>query len=97
MPLSEIVRQNAEDNRTAAAYGVYQPGSDRKDEIKLHSTFIIHVDRTVLWCNTGHSPFLDNQTLQSVMARQLGLLAPQKKRQGIDAESLRILRAGSLL
>lgn len=67
------------DNRVAQAYGVYQPEADGKPEIKLHGTFVIDSDGTVLWCNTGNKPFLDNQTLITVIARQHGLLATSKE------------------
>jgi peroxiredoxin Q/BCP len=68
-----------EDNRVAEAYRVFKPESDGKPEIKLHGTFIIDVDGTILWCNTGHKPFLDNQTLLTVIARKHGLLSSKKK------------------
>ena len=65
------------DNRIAKAYGVYQPEADGKPEVKKHGTFVIDADGTVLWCNTGNKPFLDNQTLLTVIARQHGLLESQ--------------------
>jgi len=61
------------DNAVALAYGVYQPEAEGKPENKLHGTFVIDSDGTVLWCNTGTQPFLDNQTLLTVIARQHGL------------------------
>ncbi|MEI8379795.1 MAG: peroxiredoxin family protein [Planctomycetota bacterium] len=61
------------DNKVALAYGVYQPEAEGQPENKLHGTFVIDSDGTVLWCNTGTKPFLDNQTLLTVIARQHGL------------------------
>jgi len=65
-------------NSVAEAYGVFQPERDGKPEIKLHGTFVIDSDGTVLWCNTGNKPFLDNQTLLTVIARQHGLLSADR-------------------
>ena len=45
--------------------------------MKQHGTFVIDSDGTVLWCNTGNKPFLDNQTLLTVIARQHDLLTPR--------------------
>ena len=61
-------------SKVAEAYGVYQPETDGKLEHKLHGTFVIDSDGTVLWCNTGNKPFLDNQTLLTVIAQQHGLM-----------------------
>lgn len=65
------------DNRVAETYGVYQPQTEGKPEVKLHGTFVIDSDGTVLWCNSGNKPFLDNQTLLTVIARQHGLLSTE--------------------
>ncbi|MBS0206452.1 MAG: redoxin domain-containing protein [Planctomycetes bacterium] len=65
------------DNKVAQAYGVFQPEADGKPEVKKHGTFVIDSDGTVLWCNVGNKPFLDNQTLLTVIARQHGLLESQ--------------------
>lgn len=61
------------DNKVAEAYGVYQPEAEGKPEVKQHGTFVIDSDGTVLWCNVGNKPFLDNKTLLTVIARQHGL------------------------
>jgi peroxiredoxin Q/BCP len=66
------------DSSVAQAYGVYQPEANGKPEIKLHGTFVIDADGTVLWCNSGNKPFLDNQTLLTVIAKQHGLLTTEK-------------------
>jgi peroxiredoxin len=63
-----------QDKRIAEAYGVFQPETDGKPEVKRHGTFVIDSDGTVLWCQIGNQPFLDNQTLLTVIARQHGLL-----------------------
>jgi len=65
------------DNRVAAEYGVFQPESEGKPEVKLHGTFVIDADGTVLWCNTGNKPFLDNKTLLTVIAKAHGLLTTE--------------------
>lgn len=65
-------------NHVAESYGVFQPESEGKPETKLHGTFVIDADGTVLWCNIGTKPFLDNQTLLTVIARQHGLLSTDK-------------------
>ena len=62
------------ESKVAAAYGVYQPEANGKLEHKLHGTFVIDSDGIVLWCNTGNKPFLDNQTLLTVIAKQHGLM-----------------------
>lgn len=62
------------DNRVAQQYGVFQPESAGQPELQLHGTFVIDSDGTVLWTNTGNKPFLDNQTLLTVIARQHDLL-----------------------
>ena len=66
------------DNRVAESYGVFQTEADGKPEIKLHGTFVIDSDGTVLWCHTGNKPFLDNKTLLTVIARQHGLLSTDR-------------------
>lgn len=66
------------ENRVAESYGVFQAEAEGKPEIKLHGTFVIDSDGTVLWCNTGNKPFLDNKTLLTVIARQHGLLSTDK-------------------
>ena len=63
-----------QDNRVAEAYGVFQAEKEGKPEVKRHGTFVIDSDGTVLWCNIGNKPFLDNQTLLTIIARQHGLL-----------------------
>lgn len=65
------------DNSVATAYGVFQPEADGKPEQKLHGTFVIDSDGTVLWCNTGNKPFLDNKTLLTVIAKAHGLLSTE--------------------
>lgn len=65
------------DNKIAQAYGVYQPETEGHPEVKKHGTFVIDSDGTVLWCNVGNKPFLDNQTLLTVIAGQHGLLENQ--------------------
>jgi len=62
------------DNEVARAYGVYEPQTPNHPEVKLHGTFVLDSAGTVLWCNTGNKPFLDNQTLISVIAEKYGLL-----------------------
>ena len=42
------------------------------------SARVIDSDGTVLWCNTGNKPFLDNQTLLTVIAKQHGLMGKQE-------------------
>ena len=66
------------DNSIAETYGAYQSEANGKPEIKLHGTFVVDADGTVLWCNSGNKPFLDNQTLLTVIAKQHGLLTTQK-------------------
>ena len=63
------------DNRVAQQYGVFQPEAGDNPENLLHGTFVINTDGTVLWTNTGNKPFLDNQTLLTVIARQHGLIS----------------------
>ncbi len=63
------------DNRVAQQYGAFQPEAGDKPENLLHGTFVINTDGTVLWTNTGNKPFLDNQTLLTVIARQHGLIS----------------------
>lgn len=63
------------ENKIATAYGVYQSESEGMPENKLHGTFVIDSDGTILWCNTGNKPFLDNQTLLTVIAGKHGLLS----------------------
>lgn len=65
------------DNRVAQQYGVFQPEADGEPEMQLHGTFVINSDGTVLWTNTGNKPFLDNQTLLTVIATEYGLLTPR--------------------
>lgn len=66
------------DNRVAQQFGVFQSEADGKPEIQQHGTFVINSDGTVLWANTGNKPFLDNQTLLTVIARQHDLLTPRE-------------------
>ena len=66
------------DNRVAQQYGVFRPEADGQPELLLHGTFVINSDGTVLWANTGNKPFLDNQTLLTVIARQHDLLTPRE-------------------
>lgn len=63
------------DNQVAQQFGVFRPEAEGQPELLLHGTFVIDSDGTVLWTNTGNKPFLDNQTLITVIARQHGLLA----------------------
>lgn len=62
------------DNQIAQAYGVYRPEIDGKAETKLHGTFVLDSEGQVLWCQTGNKPFLDNQTLLTVIAAHYDLL-----------------------
>jgi len=62
------------DNNVAQQYGTFRPESEGQSELLLHGTFVIDTDGTVLWVNTGNKPFLDNQTLLTVIARQHGLM-----------------------
>ena len=66
------------DNRVAQQFGVFQSEADGKPEMQLHGTFVINSDGMVLWANTGNKPFLDNQTLLTVIARQHDLLTPRE-------------------
>lgn len=66
------------DGQVAAAYGVYEPEHDGKPENKLHGTFVVDADGTVLWCQAGNKPFLDNKTLLTVIAAKYGLLSVDK-------------------
>ena len=63
------------DNSVAQQYGTFRPESAGQPELLLHGTFVIDTDGTVLWANTGNKPFLDNQTLLTVIARQHGLIS----------------------
>jgi thioredoxin-dependent peroxiredoxin len=65
-----------EDHHVAQSYGVFQPASDKQPENQLHGTFVIDADGTILWCNSGNKPFLDNKTLLTVIARHCGALFP---------------------
>ena len=62
------------DNSVAQQFGTFRPESEGQPELLLHGTFVIDTDGTVLWANTGNKPFLDNQTLLTVIARQHGLM-----------------------
>ncbi len=66
------------DNRVAQQFGVFRPEADGQPELLLHGTFVVNTDGTVLWTNTGNKPFLDNQTLLTVIARQHDLLTPRE-------------------
>lgn len=65
------------DNRVAQQFGTFRPESAGQPELLLHGTFVIDTDGTVLWANTGNKPFLDNQTLLTVIARQHGLISSE--------------------
>lgn len=51
------------DNKVAEAYGVFTPGGDKKNDVKLHGTFIIDREGRVKWAYDGTTPFTNNQSL----------------------------------
>jgi peroxiredoxin Q/BCP len=59
-------------NRVAQAYGVYQPPSDGRPELRQHGTFLIGRDGRVFWVDVGQEPFLDTRSLLIQLARHNG-------------------------
>ena len=50
-------------NKTAQAYGVFRPKSDKTPELQQHATFVIDRSGVVRWAQQGDEPFTDNRTL----------------------------------
>ncbi|HLW66372.1 MAG TPA: redoxin domain-containing protein [Gemmataceae bacterium] len=61
-------------NKTAAAYGVYEPATANTPERLQHGTFIVGRDGRVHWAYVGKSPFTGNLTLLYELGKLEGRL-----------------------
>jgi peroxiredoxin len=50
-------------NKTAQAYGVFRPKTDKTPEMQDHATFVIDRSGVVRWAQQGDEPFTDDGTL----------------------------------
>ncbi|MBS0263218.1 MAG: redoxin domain-containing protein [Planctomycetes bacterium] len=56
------------DNRVATRYGVFRPQTPDTDAILFHGTFLIDQDGEVFWAHLGLEPFIDNQSLLTLLS-----------------------------
>jgi peroxiredoxin len=59
-------------NKTAQAYGVFRPKTDKTPEVQDHATFVIDRSGVVRWAQQGDEPFTDNRTLLYEVAQAEG-------------------------
>lgn len=55
------------DNSVAAAYEVFTSATESDDEDLKHGTFVIDKTGTVVWAQTDHTPFTDNESLLKII------------------------------
>jgi peroxiredoxin len=67
------------ENRTAQAFGVFEPATANSPERLRHGTFVVGRDGCVHWAYRGKSPFTWNMTLLYEIARLEGRLPESKQ------------------
>lgn len=58
------------DNGVAQKYGTFTPAQKGKGEELLHGTFLVSREGKILWAYTGLTPFIDNQSLLYLIAKE---------------------------